>query len=61
MAKHQGVVGRGEPVKRDEERFKFLFTNGRPSIPEGYSAPLETRTIRVLIGERKRQKVAATS
>jgi hypothetical protein len=43
-----------QPVPRDTERYKFLFTNGRPEIPDGYSAPLAFTTTRQLAGERVR-------
>ncbi|WP_128948401.1 hypothetical protein [Bradyrhizobium nanningense] len=39
-------------VPRDTERFKLLFTNGRPHIPGGKLAPVSTQPTRVLISER---------
>lgn len=44
----------GAPVVRDTERFKLLFTNHRPILPEGYVAPLSFKTTRELAGERLR-------
>ncbi|WP_127088729.1 hypothetical protein [Aquabacter cavernae] len=38
-------------VERDNERFKLLFTNSRPKLPVGYSAPLCLKTTRQLISE----------
>jgi len=43
------------PVVRDTQRFRLLFTNSRPVIPEGYSAPLDYKTSRQLIAERIRE------
>lgn len=40
-------------VEQDMDRFKFLFTNSRPKIPAGFSAPLVIVTTRELIAERK--------
>ena len=31
-----------------EDRFKYLSAEPRPSLPDGYSAPLDTRTTREL-------------
>jgi hypothetical protein len=53
MAK-QDARATGTPVERDKERFKLLFTNHRPILPEGYTAPLSLKTTRELAGERVR-------
>ncbi len=53
MAK-QGARATGTPVERDKERFKLLFTNHMPILPEGHSAPLCLKTTRELAGERIR-------
>lgn len=45
----------GTPVAHDSERFRLLFSNGRPVIPADYSAPLEFTTIRQLVGDRVRK------
>jgi hypothetical protein len=45
-----------DPVARDWERFKLLFTNHRPILPDGYTAPLGIKTTRELAGERERAR-----
>jgi len=42
----------GEPVKRDTERFRLLFTNSRPKIPAGLVAPVDSRSTREWIAAR---------
>jgi hypothetical protein len=49
---HTGSHELGPAVERDTERFKLLFTNSRPEIPEGYSAPLCATPTRVMIARR---------
>src|SRR5579871_413042 len=40
------------PVAQDRERFRLLFTNSRPSMPEGCKERAPIRTTRELIRER---------
>jgi hypothetical protein len=42
----------GQIVERDRERFKLLFTNSLPKMPENYKAPLRVVTTRELIAKR---------
>jgi hypothetical protein len=49
----------GVRVVRDMERFRLLFTNSRPEIPAGYSAPLDATPTRVLINRRIREQKQA--
>ena len=59
MSDNHGSAHRaGAVVARDTERFKILFKNGRPEIPAGYSAPLEMKLTRAVIGERARAAAA---
>ncbi len=40
------------PVAPDNERFRRFFTNSRPHIRAGYSAPVDCRTTRQITRER---------
>jgi hypothetical protein len=44
----------GTPVAHDADRFRLLYSNGRPVIPEDYCEPLQITTIRQLVGARVR-------
>jgi DNA-binding transcriptional MocR family regulator len=56
-AEEQGMSDKS--VQRDLERFKLLFTNSRPKMPEGYKAPLCIISTREQIAERLRKSKAA--
>lgn len=43
----------------DRARFSLLFTNSRPRMPEGYTAPLATAPLRQQIRERRERAAQA--
>ncbi len=46
-------------VKGDPERFKKFWPSGRPQMPVGYNAPLDTRPTIQIIRERDEADAAA--
>ena len=52
-------MSQGKVVERDFQRFAKFAPEGRPRMPEGYSAPLDMRPLSVLIAERIRNLRAA--
>lgn len=49
----------GTPVAHDADRFRLLYSNGRPVIPHDYCEPLQITTVRQLIGARVRAATTA--
>jgi hypothetical protein len=47
---------KGTPVPRDTERFRLLFSNSPANIPEGYKAPLDSRTTLEMMHDRDSKK-----
>jgi hypothetical protein len=54
MPDRDEMQAHGQPVARDNERFRLLASNGRPELPAGFSAPLPLKTTREVIAERLR-------
>jgi hypothetical protein len=44
-----------QPVPRDTERFRLLFSNSPAKIPADYSAPLDNRTTLEMMHDRDNQ------
>jgi hypothetical protein len=51
--KGDGVVAASKPALRDTERFKLLFTNSRPRMPDGKMS-VSPQTTRAQVGARLR-------
>lgn len=51
--------GFGEPVTRDNDRFRYLSNEPGAVLPEGYCMPLEIKTTTERIAERQ-QWIAST-
>lgn len=47
----------GQPLHRDNARFRFLFPNGKPVLPEGLMGSLPTLTSYEIVRNRKRVSV----
>jgi hypothetical protein len=47
----------GQPLHRDNARFRFLFPNGKPVLPEGLKGNLSTLTSYEIVRNRKRVSV----